>query len=184
MKAEQIYREALAFTLRWEGGYVNHPNDPGGATNFGVTQAVYNRYRRSNGLRARSVRWIKTFEVEQIYRADYWEAAQCDRMPPLIAFCHFDWTVNTGRGRSIRHLQGVVGAKADGVWGPRSQAALLSAVEERGQLQVAEDYLDRRKRYYEWLGAKPRFSVFRTGWMRRLNSLRAEILILKRRVAS
>ena len=120
---ESLYRDALAFVLRWEGGYVNHPNDPGGATNKGITQETYNRYRRSNGLSIRSVRRIKQFEVEDIYRDRYWEAGHCDTMPNLVAFCHFDWTVNTGRGRSIKHLQQVVGTTADGAWGPKSKAA-------------------------------------------------------------
>lgn len=172
MTDQGTYGRALAFTLQWEGEYVNHPKDPGGATNKGITQAVYNSYRRAKGKRTRSVRWIRKSEVHDIYRTRYWDAARCDGMPHLVAIAHFDWAVNTGLRRATRHLQGVVGTATDGVWGPKSQKALLDRVAERGELIVTEQYMNRRERYYLWLGSTPRFKVFLRGWMNRLNALR------------
>lgn len=173
--ADDIYDLALEQVLKWEGGYVNHPNDPGGATNFGVTQRVYNAYRRREALTTRSVRHINRTEVEEIYRDRYWQLARCDKMPAFLAMSHFDWSVNTGRKRAMRHLQQVIGTTADGIWGPNTKEALRRALNARGEDKVLYQYLARRERYYEWLGSKPRFRVFRRGWMNRLNDLRREL---------
>jgi len=68
---------ALKFTLRWEGGYVNHPADPGGATNKGVTKKVYDAYRAGKGLGRNDVRNITDDEVHDIYKHGYWAKAKC-----------------------------------------------------------------------------------------------------------
>lgn len=167
-----VYDTALAFTLRWEGGYVNHPNDPGGATMRGVTQAVYDRYRRRAGKSRRWVKRITDAELAEIYRRDYWDRARCDSMPDLIAICHFDWAVNTGVGRAIEHLQQTVGTPADGIWGPNSRAALERKVALHGEATVARMYMDRREEYYLRLARSSRFRVFLDGWLNRLNALR------------
>lgn len=173
--ADDIYDLALAQVLKWEGGYVNDPADPGGATNFGVTHKVYDAYRRRNGLTTRHVSRITMAEVEEIYRKRYWELAHCQELPAFLAMAHFDWAVNTGKHRALRHLQEVVGTKADGIWGPKTRAAIKKAVCERGEFMVVAQYLDRRERYYSWLGSKGKFRRFRRGWMNRLNDLRREL---------
>ena len=66
------FRAALPFVLRWEGGFVHHPDDPGGATNQGVTQRVYDAWRAGEGLGQRSVRLIDDDEVRAIYETGYW----------------------------------------------------------------------------------------------------------------
>jgi lysozyme family protein len=66
------FERALEFTLRWEGGYVNHPSDPGGATNRGITQVTYDQWRTQKRLPTREVRLIEEHEVRSIYWQYYW----------------------------------------------------------------------------------------------------------------
>ena len=109
MSESEVYERALAFVLRWEGGFVDHPQDPGGATNMGITQAVYDAWRRSRGLPTRSVREIPREEVEAIYRERYWEplAARYAERNPALALALFDCSVNSGLGRAREALAAV-----------------------------------------------------------------------------
>lgn len=104
-----MFERALAFVLRWEGGYSDHPQDPGGATNMGITQATYDRWRRSQGLPTRPVREISMEEVRAIYRDRYWEPlpARYAEKDPALALALFDLAVNSGVGTAIRALQEV-----------------------------------------------------------------------------
>lgn len=71
------FQSSLPFILRWEGGYVNHPNDPGGATNKGVTQKVYDDWRRKQGQALRDVRQLAEEEMQAIYETGYWLPPKC-----------------------------------------------------------------------------------------------------------
>ena len=66
-------KEALVFTLAWEGGFTNHPLDPGGATNYGIIQSRYDEYRKFKGLAKQSVKFISKSEYEEIYDKYYWD---------------------------------------------------------------------------------------------------------------
>lgn len=99
------FETALQQILKWEGGFVDHPADPGGATNQGVTQATYDAHRARAGLPTRSVEFISTSEVESIYREAYWLRAGCpDIAPPALALCVFDAAVNSGVGAALKWL--------------------------------------------------------------------------------
>jgi LysM repeat protein/F0F1-type ATP synthase membrane subunit b/b' len=151
------FRRSLAFVRRWEGGYVNHPNDPGGATNKGVIQSTYNAYRASKGLPARDVRWIEDREVEDIYYKMYWIESGSDRLTSRLAMVHFDTYVNMGN-TATRLLQ---------------QARQSASGDE---MSVVKRYLDLREAEYRAIVAnKPSMGVFLQGWLNRLNSLRAEV---------
>lgn len=102
----EVYERALAFVLRWEGGFVDHPQDPGGATNMGITQATYDAWRRSRGLPTRSVREIAREEVETIYRTRYWEPlpARYAEKDLALALALFDYAVNSGLGAARKAL--------------------------------------------------------------------------------
>ncbi|WP_246677573.1 glycosyl hydrolase 108 family protein [Mesorhizobium sp. B2-3-12] len=91
--------------LAHEGGYSNHPADPGGATMKGVTQRVYDGYRKSKGLSTRSVKGIQTAELNEIYDRQYWDAVKGDLLPAGVDYVVFDGAVNSGPGRSIMWLQ-------------------------------------------------------------------------------
>lgn len=120
------YATALAGVLALEGGKVNHPADPGGRTNMGVTQRVYDGYRRNNGKPTRSVYDIERFEVEAIYRLQYWVKVRGDDLPAGIDLVVFDGAVNSGPLQSVKWLQAALGGgvRIDGVLGEASLAAV------------------------------------------------------------
>lgn len=165
------FETALNFTLRWEGGYSNHPNDPGGATMKGVTQKVYDAYRRFRGHPYQSVKFISDTEIANIYKQEYWLKSGCDRLPANLAIAHFDTAVNVGVSRAVRFLQECVGSTQDGVIGPNTLAKVFGADHD----QLLRDYLNRREDHYRDLAENPKMAVFLKGWLNRLNSLRGEL---------
>lgn len=165
------FKKALPHILRWEGGFVHHPADPGGATNKGVIQATYNTYRKREGLPPRSVRYITNEEVEDIYYSMYWKNSKhnLDALPYNLALTVFDWHVNSGRGMTT--LQSVLGLKADGMMGHMT----LNEVkywQNKGKLKkLIELYNDAREvKYRTWGQGSQR--VFLKGWLNRLNNIR------------
>lgn len=168
------FEKALSFTLRWEGGYVNHPDDPGGATNFGVTQGVYNAFRKSKGLETQTVRIITKNEVDEIYLTNYWGRANCDDVAHVseeLAAVHFDSAVNHGVGQANKFLQRTVGVDADGIFGNRTMTAVRLAVSKGDD--VVSGYIGQREIFYRTLvHNKPKMGVFLKGWLNRIESLR------------
>lgn len=106
MKAS--FPAALALVLGAEGGFVDNPDDPGGATNLGVTQATYDKWRDLQGDPRQSVRLITRDEAGKIYKANYWDAANCDELPSGVDYCVFDFAVNSGPGRAVKFLAHVL----------------------------------------------------------------------------
>lgn len=168
------FEKALAFALRWEGGYSNHPNDKGGETNRGITYQTYNAYRRSKGLPIRSVRHLEESELQEIYRRNYWTAAGCDLLPPLLAIAHFDWAVNAGVRAATRTLQRTVGAAPDGIMGPLTRAAIKKALATQGEKRLVMSYCGDRGDCYRRY-SKGSQAQFLAGWLNRLNALRREL---------
>ena len=84
------FDRSLVFVLKMEGGYVNDPDDHGGATNYGVTQKNYNKWRISQELDVRDVKLISEDEVRVIYRTQFWQKARCDDLPWPVCLAHFD----------------------------------------------------------------------------------------------
>ena len=121
MSAER-YNEALKRVLVHEGGYVNDPRDPGGATMKGVTQRTYDGYRKRLGLPSRPVSQITSAEVGEIYRRQYWAAVRGDELPAGIDYVLFDGAVNSGPVQSIKWLQRALGVSVDGVLGEATVA--------------------------------------------------------------
>lgn len=105
MDNKELFKKALKFVLAREGGYVNNPNDKGGATNKGITQNTYNAYLQSKGRGTKDVRYITDAEVEDIYYSRYWLATKCHEMSPKFAVLCFDTAVNMGVGRVKPFLQ-------------------------------------------------------------------------------
>lgn len=161
------FSRSLSKVLVHEGGYVNHPQDPGGATNRGVTQRVYDDYRRAAGLPSKTVRDISAPEVENIYRGKYWNLIKGDRLPAGVSYVVFDGAVNSGVAQSAKWLQRALGIAADGVIGP----ATLEAVANTTDLSALIDrILDRRMAF---LKALKTFKTFGKGWTRRVDGVRA-----------
>ena len=165
------FQAALPFVLRWEGGYVHHPDDPGGATNQGVTQRVYDAWRAGEGLGKRSVRLVEDDEVRAIYETGYWLPPRCDALRSSLDLVQFDTAVNMGVGRAVRFLQASVGCPVDGQFGSVTQGAAA----ECDLASTITAYCNAREEYYRTLVQKrPNLGVFLKGWLNRLEALRAE----------
>jgi lysozyme family protein len=160
------FARALPQILVYEGGYVNHPKDPGGETNFGVIKRVYDAYRKGKDLPLRSVKAITQDEVADIYRRQYWDAVKGDQLPAGVDFVVFDGAVNSGPGQSIRWLQRVLGVEADGQIGMVTMAALAKI---KNHDALVDKIVDRREAF---LKALKTFSTFGKGWMARTANVR------------
>lgn len=155
---------SLAHVLASEGGFVDNPHDPGGATDEGVTQHQYDLWRTAKGLSTRSVKFIDPNEVEAIYRGSYWNAVDGDQLPSGVDYCVFDWSVLAGPHRAIEHLQQAVGTTPDGIIGP----ATLAAVAAADPLRVINGVCAERLAY---LKTRPGWRYFGDGWSNRVNSV-------------
>jgi lysozyme family protein len=160
MKSE--FEKALVPVLAHEGGYVNHPKDPGGATNKGVTQGTFNAYLTRHGQPSRSVRTITDAEVKAIYKAGYWDAVRGDDMPPGVGYVLFDFAVNSGPSRAIKTMQVALGVTPDGAIGNATMAA-LDETEDHDALIT--DICARRIAFMRRLST---WSTFGKGWSRRV----------------
>lgn len=109
----EVFEKALHFVLKWEGGYVNNPNDKGGATNKGITQNTYNAWLRSKNQNLKDVRNITDREVKEIYYKNYWLKAGCDKMTEKFAILCFDTAVNMGVSRVSEFLKYAKYSNAD-----------------------------------------------------------------------
>ena len=166
------FEQSLPFVMRWEGGYVDHPDDPGGRTNKGVTQKTYDDWRARQGLASRHVRSIEDAEVETIYATGYWVPPRCDILQRQLDLVQFDTAVNMGPGRAVRLLQAALDCDVDGAFGPQTERAAAGC--DLGDTIIA--YCDGREAYYRRLAERrPRLSVFLKGWLNRLNALRSEV---------
>lgn len=150
-----------------EGGYVNHPKDPGRATNRGVTQRVYDDYRRRNGLPVRSVRYLNETERLAIYRGSYWNPVKGDQLPPGVGYVVYDGAVNSGVSQSLKWLQRALGVKADGMIGPTTLAAVRDHPDHD---KLIAAICERRMAFLKVLDPWPTFGK---GWTRRVNDVRA-----------
>lgn len=161
------FASSLAAVLTHEGGYSNDPQDPGGATNKGVTQAVYDDWRRSKGLAPRSVRSLEKAELEAIYRKRYWDACRCDDLPSGLDYCVFDFAINSGAFRAARYLQKAAGVADDGQIG----AITLAAVKATGAKCLIAAVCTARQAFLEQLST---FGRFGKGWTQRVKDARAK----------
>ncbi|GAB4161818.1 MAG: glycosyl hydrolase 108 family protein [Cyanobacteria bacterium J069] len=171
----QVFQEALRFTLRWEGGYVNHPADRGGETNRGITTATYRAYRQGKGLPVQSVQMITEDEVREIYERLYWQPARCGMMQRPLAIAHFDTAVNFGVGGATMFLQELTGVPVDRVLGPRTQQAIAQAPHQDLAQQLCQARIDYR---YRRVTRDVSQRVFLQGWLNRDNDLSRYIAAL------
>ena len=161
------FEKALALVLEHEGGWVNHPKDPGGATMKGVTQAVYDAYRKLRGRGVQSVKLISEEELRAIYKFQYWDKVQGDFLPVGVDYAVFDFAVNSGVSRAAKYLQAVLGATQDGQIGAKTLAAITSPANTINAL------CDRRIGFLRNLKT---FLTFGKGWTRRVQGVRAHAL--------
>jgi len=158
----------LPLLLKHEGGFVDHPQDPGGATNLGVTIGTLGDHLGRRATKA-EVRALQPADVAPIYRKSYWDAARCDDLPDGVDYMIFDLAVNSGPAKARRYLQEVVGVTADGVIGPKTLAA-VAAVPPATLVRRLER---RREAFYRSLRT---FPTFGKGWLRRLSEVTTKSL--------
>ena len=166
--AKANFSACLAHVLASEGGYVDHPKDPGGATNLGITLATLQAWRGGPVTKA-DVRALTREEAAAIYRAHYWNKVKGDELPAGLDLVAFDAAVNSGTYRAAKWLQSAVGAAPDGLIGPKTIALTKkpnSALAVRRTLQARKNFLL----------SLPTWSIFGKGWSARLNSVEAAAL--------
>ena len=164
--------EALVFTLKWEGGFFNHPLDPGGPTNFGIIQSRYDQYRTSKKLPRRSVKDITVAEYTEIYDVYYWEPVRAKWLDGTLGLALFDTAVNMGVGGAIRRLQMSLEVPLTGRW----TQAISDVIHESDQLEVALNICKLRiAKRYDRIRERPDQKVFLKGWLNRDNDLMRKV---------
>jgi lysozyme family protein len=154
------FESALEAVLHHEGGYVNHPADPGGMTNLGVTKRVWEEWV-GHEVDEKTMRGLTPKIVGPMYKAKYWDKVKGDDLPSGVDYAVFDAAVNSGPGRAAKWLQGCVGVEQDGGIGPKT----LAAVAAMNPAELVEDYAKRR---LSFLMDLPHWDTFGKGWGRRV----------------
>jgi len=154
------YDHCLEMILHHEGGYVNHPKDPRGETNLGVTKRVWEEHGGTKDMKDLTVE-----DVAPIYKKSYWDRVKGDDLPSGLDLCVFDFGVNAGTGRAAKYLQSMIGTTVDGGIGPNTLKALEAYVQVEGLAATIDTYQSNRQEYYEKLST---FETFGRGWTRRV----------------
>jgi lysozyme family protein len=166
---DEAFGRCVEVVLGHEGGFSDHPEDPGGATNFGITHKTLAEFRGVDSVTKEDVRNLTRDEAKEIYRARYWLPLRCNDLPPGVDLMVFDFGVNAGIGRAARTLQACAHVTADGAIGPITLAAVRAIDPKRLIMEMAEA----RERFYWGL---PTFDTFGRGWLRRVDETRIAAL--------
>ena len=160
---KETFEHALQNILKWEGGYVDNPDDPGGETKYGISKSAYPDLEISS---------LTEEQAAEIYRRDYWDVCGCDDLPAGIDLIVFDCAVNQGPDFAVRTLQRAVGSAVDGLVGPKT---LLAAKSADFHSALCE-YVAQRGKHY---GNLSTFEQFGLGWMRRLADMQERAVLLR-----
>ena len=179
------YELGLNFVLDHEGGFVDHPDDPGGATNHGISLRFLKGLPDGDidgdgDVDADDIRSLTPSRAGDFYRTRFWNHIGCDRLPPAVAVVVFDAAVNCGASRAVRWIQeacNMRGAalRVDGIAGSKTYAAARALSHGKG-VALALACCIRRQEYYNALAGKRRFRRFHLGWTRRVSSLSQKII--------
>jgi len=160
------FQECLDLVLKSEGGWVNHPSDPGGETNLGVTKRVWVEYV---GPPVESLKKLTKEDVAPLYELKYWRPCYCEVLPRGLDFVVFSMGVNAGPGRSVKLLQSAIGCVPDGVIGPRTRELISSS----NGADIIKKFSTARREYYQSLKT---FPIFGKGWLIRVDREEQEAL--------
>jgi lysozyme family protein len=160
------FAEALQKVLAHEGGFSDHPLDPGGMTNLGVTRRVWEEWT-GHPVTVRQMTDLTPVKVAPMYRRKYWDKVRGDELPAGIDLVVFDAAVNSGPGRAAKWLQACVGVDVDGDIGPKT----LAAVNAFDATQLINDYGRRR---LSFLLDLPTWGTFGKGWTARIAAVKTE----------
>lgn len=165
---DRNFNRALPLVLRHEGGYVDHPQDPGGATNKGVTLATFRRYVKADGTKD-DLRLITDGQVATVYYRHYWSAVNAPGLPSGLDYAVFDFAVNSGPSRAAKFLQRILGVTVDGRIGPQTLAAAKAANTADTIGQLCDNRL-------AWLKTLKTWPTFGRGWTNRVADVRQAAL--------
>jgi len=151
-----------------EGGYVDNKLDPGGATNWGCTQAVWEGYI-GHKVSVDDMKALTKEDVKPLYKKRYWDAIHGDAIPSGLDYCLFDCAINSGVNRSAKIIQEIVGVFADGAIGNNT----VSAITQLNPITAINEFCDKRQAFLESLKT---FPVFGKGWSKRVSEVRIRAL--------
>jgi lysozyme family protein len=154
------FEVCMGYVFASEGGFVNHPRDPGGATNMGITRATLEAWLK-RPVTVDEVKRLTRAEASRIYRSQYWDTIRGDELPPGVDYAVFDISVNSGPGRAARFLQQALRVEADGVVGSKTIAAAAAV----SDVKLASDICKLR---LNWLSTLSTWRVFGRGWRSRV----------------
>ena len=164
------FRDCLELVLKHEGGFVDHPKDPGGMTNLGVTKKVWEEWA-GHPVSEKDMRELTPEIVAPMYEMRYWRTSYCEKLPRGLDLLVFSMAVNAGAGRSVKLLQDSVGLVMDGIIGPITMARINEANVET----LIDKFSEIRADYYKGLKL---FPVFGKGWLNRTDKERLEAIQL------
>lgn len=160
------FDKCFALVIADEGGFVDHPKDPGGMTNLGVTRRNWEIYLNRDVTEA-EMRGLTPEAVKPFYKAMYWDKIKGDQLPSGVDYAAYDLAVNSGTGRAAKYLQEIAGVFADGVIGPKSIEAIKSCDPD----QMIDALCDMRLAFLKRLTT---FDTFGKGWSRRVAGVKAK----------
>lgn len=172
---DRHFARALPLVLKHEGGFVHHPNDPGGATNRGVTLATFRAYVKPGGT-VDDLKAITDEQVAIVYYRHYWAAVNAQALPSGIDYAVFDFAVNSGPARAAKYLQAILGVEQDGRVGPKTVAAAQKADHRLVVDRLCDNRLAFLKRITS--GRKLLWNTFGKGWARRVSEVRRDALLM------
>ena len=152
--------------LKSEGGFVNHPSDPGGMTNLGVTKATWENWVGRESDEA-EMRGLTPEKVEPLYKKKYFDAVRGDDLPMGLDYLMFDFAVNAGAGRAIKTLQTAVGVTPDGGFG----SITMAAVQAVDPVELIERFSQAKEDFYRSLTT---FATFGKGWLNRVADVKVK----------
>ena len=170
--AKGNFDRCMDIVAKWEGGYVNHPRDPGGATNYGITIGTLRSWR-GKPVTAQDVQNLTKEEARKIYWAWYAQPVRFDDLPEGVDLVAFDFAVNSGPSRSAKFLQRALHVKADGFIG----LVTLEAAEKAKPQTLINDVLNARLSWLQGLGT---WATFGRGWRNRIEDVRQNALEMAR----
>ena len=160
------FKECLELVLKAEGGWVNHPSDPGGETNLGVTKRVWEEWV---GHPVESLKNLTKDQVAPLYEQRYWRPCYGEVLPRGLDLIVFSMGVNAGPGRSVKLLQSAIGCLSDGVLGPKTRGV----IRDSNTATLITKFSEARREYYKSLKT---FPIFGKGWLARVDKEESEAL--------
>jgi Glycosyl hydrolase 108/Predicted Peptidoglycan domain len=160
----QRFEACMQLIFRVEGGFSDDRDDPGGATNFGITLKTLRAWKNNDSLTVEDIKALTQNQAKEIYRTEYWNRMQCGRLPTGLDLEVFDFGVNAGPGTAVKALQKIIGVTEDGSIGPITLAALKTFAVDK----LVEEYSDARLEYYKSLKNEAKFLV---GWESRVSQI-------------